>query len=75
MKLDRGRKSCMADIERINEHLQSRPVGQCRNEVDAVEATRWLDEHGVPTDRKDRPGPALEHAGFFREDLRGNRSD
>ena len=33
---------CMPDIERINEHLQSRLLSECREEVSAVEAARWL---------------------------------
>ena len=49
----------MANIERINKHLQSRLVAQCRQEVNAVEAARWLDEHGLLADRKDRPGMPL----------------
>ena len=50
---------CMPDIERINEHLQSRLLSECREEVSAVQAARWLDEQGILADRKDRPGLPL----------------
>lgn len=49
----------MADIERINEHLQARLLSESRADVNAVEAARWLDERGLLADRKDRPGQSL----------------
>lgn len=49
----------MADIKGINAHLQSRLLAESREEVNAVEAARWLDEQGLLADRNDRPGLPL----------------
>ena len=49
----------MADIERINAHLQARLIAESRAEVIAMEAARWLEEQGLLANRKDRPGQSL----------------
>ena len=59
VRKDQQREKCVADIEGINAHLQSRLLTENRDEVDAVEAARWLDEKGLLADRKERPGLPL----------------
>ena len=46
-------------IERINAHLQSRLRKESRDEVAAVEAAIWLDEAGLLSDSRARPGLPL----------------
>lgn len=43
----------MPDLYAINLHLQERLERDWREEVDAVEAARWLDKAGLLTDRKE----------------------
>ena len=49
----------VADVEEINRFLQARLRGSGRQSASAVDAARWLDEHGLLRDSPSRPGKPL----------------